>query len=46
MKLVGKWCTVTVVTPDGRRHSIDVNAESSYDAAHATELLNDLRAQQ
>lgn len=34
MTVVGKWCTVTVVASDGRRHSIDVNAESSYDAAH------------
>jgi hypothetical protein len=29
---VGRWCTVT--DPDGRRHSLDVRAESSYDAAH------------
>jgi hypothetical protein len=25
---------VTVVEPDGRRHSLDVLADSSYDAAH------------
>jgi hypothetical protein len=25
---------VTVTDPDGRRHSLDVRAESSYDAAH------------
>ena len=32
--LVSKWCTVTVTDPDGRRHSLDVLADSSYDAAH------------
>jgi hypothetical protein len=31
---VGKWTTVTVVDPDGRHHSLDVVADSSYDAAH------------
>jgi hypothetical protein len=31
---VGKWCTVTVTEPEGRRHSLDVLAESTYDAAH------------
>jgi hypothetical protein len=31
---VAKWCTVTVTDPDGRRHSLDVQATSSYDAAH------------
>jgi hypothetical protein len=31
---VASWCTVTVVDPDGRRHSLDVLADSSYDAAH------------
>jgi len=31
---VSKWCTVTVTDPDGRRHSVDVLADSSYDAAH------------
>ncbi len=31
---VGKWCTVTTTDPDGRRHSLDVLADSSYDAAH------------
>lgn len=31
---MAKWCTVTVVNVDGRRHSVDVLAESSYDAAH------------
>src|SRR5689334_16030745 len=31
---VGKWATVTVVDPDGRRHSMDVQADSLYDAAH------------
>jgi hypothetical protein len=28
------WCTVTVTDPDGRRHSLDVLAASTYDAAH------------
>jgi hypothetical protein len=32
--LVASWCTVTVVDPNGRRHSLDVLADSSYDAAH------------
>jgi hypothetical protein len=31
---MGKWCTVTVTDPTGRRHSPDVLAESTYDAAH------------
>ena len=31
---VSKWCTVTVTDPDGRRHSLDVLADSTYDAAH------------
>ena len=31
---VGRWCTVTVTDPDGRRHSVDVLADSTYDAAH------------
>ena len=31
---VSRWCTVTVTDPDGRRHSLDVLADSSYDAAH------------
>jgi hypothetical protein len=34
MTFVSKWATVTVIERDGRRHSIDVQAESSYDAAH------------
>jgi hypothetical protein len=32
--LVAKGCTVTVTDSDGKRHSIDVRAESSFDAAH------------
>ena len=32
--LVSKWCTVTVTDPTGRCHSLDVLAESTYDAAH------------
>ena len=34
MPVVGKCATVTVVDADGRRHSIDVQADSLYDAAH------------
>lgn len=29
-----RWCTVTVVESGGRRHSLDVRASSTYDAAH------------
>lgn len=29
-----RWCTVTVTDADGRRHSLDVVAVSTYDAAH------------
>jgi len=29
-----RWCTVTVTDPEGRRHSVDVQASSSFDAAH------------
>jgi hypothetical protein len=28
------WCTVTVTDPQGRRHSVDVLASSTFDAAH------------
>lgn len=31
---MGKWCTVTVTDSEGKRYSLDVNADSSYDAAH------------
>ena len=31
---VAKWCTVTVTDPDGRRHSLDLQAASTFDAAH------------
>jgi hypothetical protein len=31
---VSKWCTVTVTDASGRRHSLDLLAESSFDAAH------------
>ena len=31
---VAKWCTVTVTDPDGRRHSLDLQATSTFDAAH------------
>jgi hypothetical protein len=29
-----KWCTVTVTDAAGRRHSVDVFAASTFDAAH------------
>ena len=29
-----RWCTVSVVDADGRRHSLDLQASSLYDAAH------------
>jgi len=29
-----RWCTVTVTDQQGRRHSLDVQATSIYDAAH------------
>ena len=29
-----RWCTVTITDPDGRRHSVDVQATSTFDAAH------------
>ena len=31
---MAKWCTVTVTDSDGRRHSVDVQATSTFDAAH------------
>jgi hypothetical protein len=29
-----RWCTVTVTDSQGRRHSVDVLASSTFDAAH------------
>jgi len=29
-----RWCTVTVTDQEGRRHSVDVQATSTFDAAH------------
>jgi len=29
-----KWCTVTVTDDQGRRHSLDLQAASTFDAAH------------
>ena len=29
-----RWCTVTVIDDQGRRHSLDLQASSLYDAAH------------
>jgi hypothetical protein len=29
-----RWCTVTVTDAAGKRHSLDVLASSTYDAAH------------
>lgn len=31
---MGKWCTVTTSDGEGKRYSLDVAADSSYDAAH------------
>lgn len=31
---MGRWCTVTVVDEKGQRHSLDIQAESTCDAAH------------
>ena len=31
---MARWCTVTVTDAEGRRHSLDVQANSTYDAAH------------
>ena len=31
---MSKWCTVTVSVASGKRFSLDVDASSSYDAAH------------
>jgi hypothetical protein len=29
-----RWCTVTMIEESGRRHSVDVLASSTFDAAH------------
>ena len=29
-----RWCIVTLTDQDGRRHSVDVQATSPFDAAH------------
>jgi hypothetical protein len=29
-----RWCTVTVTDAEGRRHSVDLQAASLFDAAH------------
>lgn len=31
---MSRWCTVTVIEADGSRHSLDLQAESTFDAAH------------
>ena len=31
---MAKWCTVTVTDGEGRRYSLDIQADSSFDAAH------------
>ncbi len=31
---MGRWCTVTVTDEKGQRHSLDIQAESTFDAAH------------
>jgi hypothetical protein len=30
-----RWCTVTMIAESGRRHSVDVLASSTFDAAHS-----------
>ena len=32
--MAGKWCTVSTTDAAGRRYSLDVEAASTYDAAH------------
>ena len=34
MNVPERWCTVTVTDQEGRRHSLDVQASSTYDEAH------------
>jgi hypothetical protein len=29
-----RWCSVCLIDPHGRRYSLDVQAESTYDAVH------------
>lgn len=29
-----RWCTVTMIEESGRRHSVDICAASTFDAAH------------
>jgi hypothetical protein len=36
---MAKWATVTVVDDSGRRHSLDLQAESTFDAAHQFVVL-------
>ena len=31
---MGRWCSVCLIDSDGRRYSLDVQAESTFDAAH------------
>jgi len=31
---MGRWCSVCLIDSEGRRYSLDVQADSSYDAAH------------
>ena len=33
-----RWCTVTVTDAERRRHSLDVQATSTFDAAHLYEV--------
>ena len=40
---MAKWCTVTVIDGEGKRYSLDVQAESSFDAAHL--FLTHVRSQ-
>jgi len=34
LNVAERWCTVTVTDEEGRRHSLDVQASSTFDAAH------------
>jgi hypothetical protein len=31
---MGRWCSVCLIDSEGLRHSLDVQAESTFDAAH------------
>jgi hypothetical protein len=39
---MGRWCSVCLIDSEGRRYSLDVQADSTFDAAHlyATHVQN------